>query len=105
MATFISLLEFTSQGIRHIQDSPHRADMFGHTAEKVGVKVVAQYWTLGAHDAVLIMEAPDDETAAALLLALAGSGNVRTHTLRAFDWAEAQDLIEEEVGLAQDTSE
>ncbi len=94
MATFIVLLSFTDQGIREIEDSPHRADVFTETAEKAGAQVVAQYWTLGNHDGVLILEAPDDETAASVLLSLGRSGNVRTETLRAFEWAEAQAMIE-----------
>jgi uncharacterized protein with GYD domain len=43
---------------------------------------------------VLILEAPGDEVAASILLALGAAGNVRTTTLRAFEWAEAQGLIE-----------
>ena len=34
------------------------------------------------------------EIAASILLALGASGNVRTTTLRAFEWADAQGLIE-----------
>ena len=65
-------------------------------AEKAGVKIVGQYWTIGSHDGVLIMEAETEEKAASVLLHLGASGNVRTTTLRAFDWAEAQDLIDAE---------
>ena len=50
---------------------------------------------LGSHDGVFVMEAPDDEAAASVLLHLGAAGNVRTTTLRAFDWAEAQQLISE----------
>ena len=94
MATFIALLNFTDQGLRNIKDSPQRADAFTQAAEKANTKVVAQYWTMGAYDGVLVLEAPDDETAAAVLLALVATGNVRAHTLRAFDWTEAQALVD-----------
>lgn len=94
MATFIALLDYTDQGIRDIRDSPVRADRFQDLAERAGARVVAQYWTVGSHDGVLILDAPNDEVAASILLALGASGNVRTTTLRAFDWAEAQSLIE-----------
>lgn len=94
MATFIVLLDYTDAGIRDIKDSPYRADAFNAMAERAGARVVGQYWTIGSHDGVLVLEAPDDETAAALLLRLAAGGNVRTTTLRAFEWAEAQALIE-----------
>lgn len=93
MNTFIALLDYTDQGIRDIENSPHRADQFNQIAEQAGARVVGQYWTIGSHDGVLILEAPNDEVAASILLRLASSGNVRTTTLRAFEWAEAQDLI------------
>jgi uncharacterized protein with GYD domain len=93
MATFIVLLDFTDQGVRNLKDSPQRADAFNAYAEKAGVQIVGQYWTIGSHDGVLILEAPSEEMAASVLLHLAAGGNVRTTTLRAFDWAEAQDLI------------
>jgi len=93
MATFIVLLDFTDQGVRNIKDSPQRADAFNAYAEKAGVQILGQYWTIGSHDGVLILEAPSEEVAASVLLHLAAGGNVRTTTLRAFDWAEAQDLI------------
>ena len=94
MGTYIALLDYTDQGIRNIRDSPHRADQFGDLAERAGAKIVAQYWTIGNHDGMLILEAPSDEVAASILLALGASGNVRTTTLRAFEWADAQGLIE-----------
>jgi len=93
MATFIVLLDFTDQGVRNLKDSPQRADAFNAYAEKAGVQILGQYWTIGSHDGVLILEAPSEEVAASVLLHLAAGGNVRTTTLRAFDWAEAQDLI------------
>lgn len=94
MGTFIALLDYTEQGIRNIKNSPQRADDFNRIAEEAGARVVAQYWTIGSHDGVLILEAPTDEIAASILLALGASGNVRTTTLRAFEWADAQGLIE-----------
>jgi uncharacterized protein with GYD domain len=95
MATFIALLDFTEQGIRNIKDSPHRADEFNALAERAGARVVGQYWTIGSHDGVLVLEAPNDQVAAAILLALGAAGNVRTTTLRAFEWADAQELIQD----------
>ncbi len=94
MATYIALLDFTDQGLRDLQDSPHRADAFAEHADRAGVRILGQYWTIGSHDGVLILDAPSEERAASVLLQLARGGNVRTTTLRAFDWAEAQELIE-----------
>ena len=94
MSTFIVLLDFTDQGIRNVYDSPHRADRFNEMAAQRGARIAAQYWTTGSHDGVLILEAPSDEVAASILISLAQEGYVRTTTLRAFDWAEAKELIE-----------
>ena len=93
MATFIVILDFTDQGIRNLADSPHRAAEFNEFAQKAGVEIKAQYWTIGSHDGVLIMEAPDDEVAASVLLHLGKGGAVRSTTLRAFDLEGAQKLI------------
>ncbi len=93
MGIFIALLDYTDKGIRDIEDSPLRADRFNKMVEDKGARVIAQYWTIGSHDGVLILEAPSDEVAASLLLTLGATGNVRSTTLRAYEWAEAKDLI------------
>ena len=62
-------------------------------AEKVGVAVKKVYWTMGVHDVVLILEAPDDETVTAAMLGLGSLGNVRTQTMRAFDSSEMEEII------------
>ena len=93
MAAFISLVNFTQQGIRDFKDSPDRAAKFSSVAEKAGAKVKEVYWTVGPHDVVLVMEAPDDETAAAVMLGLGSLGNVRSQTLRAFNSSQMKDII------------
>ena len=93
MATFISLVDLTQQGIRDFKDSPDRAAKFKTMADEVGVKVKDVYWTMGGHDAVLILEAPDDESVTAAMLGLGSLGNVRTQTLRAFSASEMKDIV------------
>jgi uncharacterized protein with GYD domain len=93
MATFISLLNFTQQGVRHFKDSPDRAAKFESMAEKLGVTVKDIYWTIGVHDVVLILEAADDEAVAAAMLGLGSLGNVRTQTLRGFNSSEVKEII------------
>ncbi|CAA9429592.1 MAG: hypothetical protein AVDCRST_MAG64-3387 [uncultured Phycisphaerae bacterium] len=93
MATFIVLIDFTDQGMRGIEDSPQRATAFRQAAGRAGVTVREVYWTLGGHDGVLILEAPDDVSVAAALVALGRLGNVRTHALRAFGPDEVQSIL------------
>ena len=93
MATFITTIKFTQQGIKGIDESTKRAATIKASAKKMGVKVTDIYWTLGDYDGVLIFEAADDETATTLLLHLGASGNVHTTTCRAFTAAEMDQIV------------
>jgi uncharacterized protein with GYD domain len=93
MPTYVTLLNWTDQGIRNHRDTPERAEAFGAAAQKLGVKLLHIYWTVGPHDLVAVVEAPDDETATAALLQLGAMGNVRSTTLRAFDREEMDRII------------
>ena len=93
MATFISLMNFTSQGARDCQASPKRAEAFKKMAKAAGATVENIYWTLGAYDGVIVLDAPDDETATSVMLGLAAKGNVTTQTLRAFAASEMEKII------------
>ena len=93
MATFITTIKFTQQGIKGIHETTKRAADLQAVAKKMGVKSTDIYWTLGDHDGVLILEAPDDETATALLLHLGAAGNVHTTTVRAFTAAEMDKIL------------
>jgi uncharacterized protein with GYD domain len=93
MATFITTIKFTQQGIKGIDETTKRAAALKAVAKKMGVKVTNTYWTMGDHDGVLIFEAPDDETATTLLLHLGASGNVHTSTVRAFTATEMDSIL------------
>jgi uncharacterized protein with GYD domain len=93
MATFITTIKFTQQGIKDIDHSTKRAATFKAEAKKLGAKVKELYWTLGDHDGLLILEAPDDETATAVILHLGAMGNVHTSTCRAYTAAEMEKIV------------
>ena len=88
MATFITLVNFTDQGVRSIKESPKRADAFKAMAAKAGASVKSIYWTLGHYDMVVTLDAPDAATATSLNLAVGAAGNIRTETLTAFSGEE-----------------
>ncbi|MDH3402884.1 MAG: GYD domain-containing protein [Acidobacteriota bacterium] len=94
MPRFIALIDFTAKGIGAIQDTVKRSDAFRETAAQMGAEIREVYWTLGAHDGVLVFDAPDDPTATALVIKLGRAGNVQTKTLRAFERAEMQKIVE-----------
>ena len=93
MATFITTIRFTDQGEKNIAETTKRAAAFKATAKKMGAKVVAQYWTLGQFDGMLIFEAADDETATALMIQLGSLDNVHTQTMRAFVASEIEAVM------------
>jgi uncharacterized protein with GYD domain len=93
MATYITTLKFTPQGVTNVRDTCERAAALKAAAKKMGVKVTGQYWTLGAFDGVLIFEVPDDDTATALMLRLGSQGFVQTRTARAFTAAEMEMIL------------
>ena len=93
MATYIALIDWTDQGVQNFKDSVDRYEAAQSRMQSIGVEFKSIYWTLGAHDIVGVVEAPDDQTLAAGLLAVAGQGNIRTTTLRAFSADEMKGVI------------
>ena len=83
--TYVTLINYTDQGVRNLKQSPQRAKAFRQTAEAAGLKVLAQLWTVGAYDGLLILEGDSEEKVLGALTQLASLGNVRTQSLRAFD--------------------
>ncbi|SEA77290.1 GYD domain-containing protein [Variovorax sp. YR216] len=92
MATFISLVNFTDQGIRNVKESPNRAEAFKGLATKLGLTVKSMYWTSGSYDLVLVTEGTD-QAAMATLLSVGSLGNVRSQTLLAYSADEIKKII------------
>jgi uncharacterized protein with GYD domain len=93
MAMYVSLLQFTEQGVRNVKDTIKRAAAATAEAEQMGVKVTDAFWTMGAYDVVLLLDAPDDETMTAFALRLGSLGNVKTQTMRAFGREEMESIL------------
>ncbi len=93
MPTYIALLDWTDQGVRDFRSTVDRYEAAQRQFEGLGVRFTAIHWTLGVHDLVATVDAPDDATLAAALLAVAGQGNIRTTTLRAFSGAEMREIV------------
>lgn len=98
MPTYVTLMSWTDQGVRHYKDTAKRAETFGSAVERLGAKLLTIYWTVGPYDLVALIEAPDDETATAALLQLGEVGNIRTTTLRAFDPQEMERILAKATG-------
>jgi uncharacterized protein with GYD domain len=93
MARYVSLLQFTDQGIRSVKGTIKRAAAATAEAEKMGAKITDAFWTMGAYDVVLLVDAHNDETMTAFTLKLGSLDNVKTQTLRAFRREEMESIL------------
>lgn len=93
MPTYVSLLNWTEQGIRNVKQTTQRAKAFQTMAQKMKVKVRQIHWTMGRYDVVVVLEAPDDEAVSRLMLGLSALGNMRSETLRAYSAQEMAQIL------------
>ncbi len=93
MATYITICNFTDQGIRTVKESIKRADAVKAAGKKFGVDMTQLYWTLGSYDLVAVFEAKDEKDVTAFGLAIGSQGNIRTQTMRAFNKKEMVEII------------
>jgi uncharacterized protein with GYD domain len=94
MPTYISLSNLTDQGVRNMKDLSRRLHNAEQTFASMGATLREVFLVMGQYDYVVIADAPDDETIARISLAIAGQGNVRTQTFRAFDRADMMKIVE-----------
>ena len=93
MPHYVSLMRWTSQGVAGLPAWRDRIEEGERIIGEAGGSLVGVYVTLGRYDVVEIFEAPDDETAAEIILKLQYHGAEHTETLRAFTRDEAEEII------------
>jgi uncharacterized protein with GYD domain len=90
---YISLIKWTDQGRSKASSLPDRVAEVDKRIESLGGKSIGNWFTMGRFDQIAVVEAPDDETAAKMLVIVAERGNASTETLRAFTMDEMRGLI------------
>jgi uncharacterized protein with GYD domain len=93
MAKYVVLYRFTDQGLKNVKDTVEQADEIQKDQKSRGFTVHGIYWTQGRYDLVAIVDAPDEAAMVAGLFNIAEAGNVHSETLRAFDAAEMQRIL------------
>ena len=94
MATYVTLYNFTEQGLKTVKDTVKRTEAAKKAAEASGMKIKEVLWLQGSHDLIVITEAADETKAAAFGLSTLKLGNVRGQTLRAFTASEMEKVLE-----------
>ena len=92
MPTYISLINLTEQGVREAKNAPERLQAFESAVKDVGGRLIGFYLVMGQYDYIVITEAPDDQTAARLILGTIAQGSIRTQTMRAFPREEFEHI-------------
>ena len=93
MARYVTLYQFTDQGIRNVKGSPERLKAAIKQAEGMGTKIIAAYYPQGPYDLIAISETSDEKKATAFALSTGAQGNVRSTTMRAFDPDEFEAIV------------
>jgi len=93
MITNIGLLRFTDKGLQNVKDSTKRAAAAKESGKKLGVNMRDIFWTTGEYDLVCVLEADSETALAAFALSVAGQGNVRIQTLRAYSAGEMDTIL------------
>jgi uncharacterized protein with GYD domain len=93
MPVYVSLIKWTDQGRSKASSLPDRVAEVDKRIEALGGKSIGNWLTMGRFDQIAVVEAPDDETAAKLLMVVAERGNASTETLRAFTMEEVRGLL------------
>ena len=88
MPRYVVLINWTEQGARNVTETTQRAEQVRQMVEQMGGRMDTLYWTQGRYDLVGVIEAPDEETGAAIGLRAGMAGAVRTESLRAYDAEE-----------------
>jgi uncharacterized protein with GYD domain len=82
MPKYLIQASYTTEGIHGLvgdSASGRRADVQA-AVKAVGGKVEAFYYAFGDHDTIIILDLPDNVTAAAVSLTTSGTGTVRVRT-------------------------
>jgi uncharacterized protein with GYD domain len=94
MSLYMYQAAYTSESIaRLIEDPQDRIENVEKAIEDMGGKIVTYGYPIGEYDVVIVYQAPDDATAAALALAIAAGGATRlaktTRLLTSEEWIES----------------
>jgi len=88
MPTYVTLLKFTSEGLKSMADFGKAWEEGRKRAEQMGIRSVGAYGLLGRYDMMFIYEAPDEKAAASLPLSFAPRGDAQTETWTAIPMEE-----------------
>ena len=91
MPKYLMLSTLSDQGLQTLRANPDRLSEVNKDVEELGASVLYQWFLLGPHDFVNIIEAPDASTIAKVSVALGARGSVHTES---YEMLDVDDLLE-----------
>jgi uncharacterized protein with GYD domain len=78
MSLYMTQFAYTAEAWKALVKKPEdRAAVFAEQAEKMGGRMVAFYYCMGEYDGLVIFEAPEETTAAAILFTVVSPGHLK----------------------------
>ena len=93
MPGYIVLGKYTQEGLEHLKEMPEIINKHKANCEKVGIRLVGTWCTMGEYDFVSVYDAPDDQAMAVRILDTARGGLVTTQTMRALSEEEFAEVV------------
>ncbi len=88
MSTYVLLSSLTPEGRESLHKSPDRLGAVNEEIEKLGCKVLTQFALMGPYDFLTIIDAPDNETVAHLVIDLGARKTVSIMSSPAIEIAD-----------------
>lgn len=99
MPLYLGRFKYSARAIQAMIENPQdRGAAAARTAESLGCKLLGIWWTLGDHDGVFLLEAPDTVTVVALSMAVGASAQISTEATPLLDMNEAQEAMRKAAG-------
>jgi uncharacterized protein with GYD domain len=93
MATFVVLAKWTDKSFAAMQDAAKVSEQIKQSVKAMGAEIKAWYMLMGQYDEMCILEAPNAETVAKIVISLSAQYGGKTETMQAFSEAEAMKLL------------
>ena len=91
MPKYLMLSRLSEQGLQTLRANPERINEVNKDVEEFGVKVLYQWFLLGPHDFVNIVEATNSSAIAKVSVILGARGSVQTES---YEMLDVDDVIE-----------
>ncbi|MEV0698100.1 GYD domain-containing protein [Saccharopolyspora sp. NPDC050389] len=98
MAKYLVRAAYTAEGVRGLRKDggTGRVEAVRNAIAKLGGEVESFYFAFGDYDTYVVVDLPDNASAAALGLAVSGSGAARTATVVLLTPAEVDEAVSKE---------